>query len=31
MGKVRLDKPITLPDNSESQPDIAIVQLLGRE
>ncbi|MBE9056159.1 Uma2 family endonuclease [Sphaerospermopsis sp. LEGE 08334] len=28
---VRLDKPITLPNNSEPQPDIAIVQRLGRE
>jgi len=31
MAKVRLDKPITLPDNSEPEPDIAIVQRLGRE
>jgi len=31
MGKTRLDKPTTLPDNSESEPDIAIVELLGRE
>jgi Uma2 family endonuclease len=28
---IRLDKPITLPNNSEPQPDIAIVQRLGRE
>jgi Uma2 family endonuclease len=28
---IRLDKPITLPHNSEPQPDIAIVQRLGRE
>ncbi|MBD2437211.1 Uma2 family endonuclease [Nostoc sp. FACHB-110] len=28
---IRLDKPITLPDNSEPEPDIAIVQRLGRE
>jgi Uma2 family endonuclease len=28
---IRLDKPITLPNNSEPEPDIAIVQRLGRE
>ncbi|MEQ8998266.1 MAG: Uma2 family endonuclease [Coleofasciculus sp. B1-GNL1-01] len=28
---VRLAKPITLPNNSEPEPDIAIVQRLGRE
>ena len=28
---VRSGKPITLPDNSEPEPDIAIVQKLGRE
>lgn len=28
---VRLAKPITLPRNSEPEPDIAIVQRLGRE
>ncbi len=28
---IRLDKPITLPNNSEPEPDIAIVQNLGRE
>jgi Uma2 family endonuclease len=28
---VRASKPITLPNNSETQPDIAIVQRLGRE
>lgn len=28
---VRSAKPITLPDNSEPEPDIAIVQKLGRE
>lgn len=28
---IRLDKPITLTNNSEPQPDIAIVQRLGRE
>lgn len=28
---IRLDKSITLPNNSEPQPDIAIVQRLGRE
>ncbi len=30
-AKVRHAKPITLPDNSEPEPDIAIVQRLGRE
>jgi Uma2 family endonuclease len=28
---VRIDKPITLPNHSEPEPDIAIVQRLGRE
>ncbi|AFY36322.1 Uma2 family endonuclease [Calothrix sp. PCC 7507] len=28
---IRLDKPITLPNHSEPEPDIAIVQRLGRE
>lgn len=28
---VRLGKPITLPNDSEPEPDIAIVQRLGRE
>ncbi|BAZ30037.1 hypothetical protein NIES4074_24920 [Cylindrospermum sp. NIES-4074] len=28
---IRLDKPITLPNNSEPEPDIAVVQRLGRE
>ena len=28
---IRSGKPITLPDNSEPEPDIAIVQRLGRE
>jgi len=28
---IRLDKPITLPNDSEPEPDIAIVQRLGRE
>ncbi|MEM8675701.1 MAG: Uma2 family endonuclease [Cyanobacteria bacterium P01_G01_bin.67] len=28
---IRSGKPITLPDNSEPEPDIAIVQKLGRE
>ncbi|MEO1377047.1 MAG: Uma2 family endonuclease [Cyanobacteria bacterium J06635_10] len=28
---IRSAKPITLPNNSESEPDIAIVQPLGRE
>ena len=28
---VRLAKPITLPNNSEPEPDITIVQRLGRE
>ncbi|MGD1909358.1 MAG: Uma2 family endonuclease [Rivularia sp. (in: cyanobacteria)] len=30
-AKVRPGKPITLPNNSEPEPDIAIVQALGRE
>ncbi|MBH8563884.1 Uma2 family endonuclease [Nostoc sp. CENA67] len=30
-AKVRQAKPITLPNNSEPEPDIAIVQALGRE
>ncbi len=30
-AKVRHAKPITLPDNSEPEPDIAIVQRRGRE
>jgi Uma2 family endonuclease len=30
-AKVRQDSPITLPNNSEPEPDIAIVQNLGRE
>jgi len=30
-AKVRHAKPITLPNNSEPEPDIAIVQRLGRE
>lgn len=28
---VRPSKPITLPNNSEPEPDIAVVQRLGRE
>lgn len=28
---IRSSKPITLPNNSEPEPDIAIVQRLGRE
>lgn len=28
---IRLSKPITLPNKSEPEPDIAIVQRLGRE
>ncbi|MBD2180939.1 Uma2 family endonuclease [Aerosakkonema funiforme] len=28
---IRIAKPITLPNNSEPEPDIAIVQRLGRE
>jgi Uma2 family endonuclease len=31
LAKVRQDGPITLPDNSEPEPDLAIVQPLGRE
>lgn len=31
LAMVRLDKPITLPNASEPEPDIAIVQRLGRE
>jgi Uma2 family endonuclease len=31
LAKVRDAKPITLPNNSEPEPDIAIVQPLGRE
>jgi Uma2 family endonuclease len=30
-AKVRQDSPITLPNNSEPEPDIAVVQNLGRE
>ncbi len=30
-AKIRHAKPITLPNNSEPEPDIAIVQPLGRE
>lgn len=30
-AKVRQGKPVTLPNNSEPEPDIAIVQRLGRE
>jgi Uma2 family endonuclease len=30
-AKVRQAKPITLPNNSEPEPDLAIVQRLGRE
>lgn len=30
-AKVRHGKPVTLPNNSEAEPDIAIVQRLGRE
>ena len=30
-AKIRHAKPITLPDNSEPEPDIAIVQRRGRE
>lgn len=30
-AKVRQDSPITLPNDSEPEPDIAIVQALGRE
>ena len=30
-AKVREAKPITLPNNSEPEPDLAIVQRLGRE
>lgn len=30
-AKIRQAKPITLPNNSEPEPDIAIVQPLGRE
>jgi Uma2 family endonuclease len=30
-AKIRYAKPITLPNNSEPEPDIAIVQPLGRE
>lgn len=28
---IRSGKPITLPDNSEPEPDIAVIQKLGRE
>ncbi|AKG21112.1 Uma2 family endonuclease [Calothrix sp. 336/3] len=31
MAKIRQAKPITLPNDSEPEPDIAIVQRLGRE
>ncbi len=30
-AKIRHGKPITLPDDSEPEPDIAVVQRLGRE
>ncbi|MFB2898507.1 Uma2 family endonuclease [Aerosakkonemataceae cyanobacterium BLCC-F50] len=30
-AKVRQDSPITLPNNSEPEPDIAVVRNLGRE
>ena len=30
-AKIRHGKPITLPNNSEPEPDLAIVQRLGRE
>ncbi len=30
-AKIRYSKPITLPDHSEPEPDIAIVERLGRE
>lgn len=30
-AKIRQDSPITLPNDSEPEPDIAIVQRLGRE
>lgn len=30
-AKVRQDSPVTLPNDSEPEPDIAIVQRLGRE
>ncbi len=30
-AKIRHAKPITLPNNSEPEPDIAVVQRLGRE
>lgn len=30
-AKIRQAKPITLPNNSEPEPDIAIVQRLGRD
>lgn len=30
-GKIRHAKPITLPNDSEPEPDLAIVQRLGRE
>lgn len=30
-AKVRLSKPITLPNHSEPEPDVAIVQRLGRK
>ncbi|WP_421656407.1 Uma2 family endonuclease [Leptothermofonsia sp. ETS-13] len=30
-AKIRQAKPVTLPNNSEPEPDIAIVQRLGRE
>ena len=30
LAKVRYGHPITLPDNSEPEPDIAVVQRLGR-
>ncbi|MEA5594650.1 Uma2 family endonuclease [Rivularia sp. UHCC 0363] len=31
LAKIRQAKPITLPNNSEPEPDIAIVQRLGRD
>ncbi len=30
-AKIRQAKPITLPDDSEPEPDVAVVQRLGRE
>jgi Uma2 family endonuclease len=31
LATIRPAKPVTLPNNSEPEPDIAVVQLLGRE